>query len=66
MLSHAVRLLSRVDDLRRLEFELGENHDWEPPLDMFETEAEIVAYVALPGVEISGVKTAAENGVLAL
>lgn len=66
MLSHAVRLLSRVDDLRRLEFELGENHDWEPPLDMFETEAEIVAYVALPGVEISEVKIAAENGVLAL
>lgn len=66
MLSQAIRLLSRVDDLRRLGFELGDAGDWEPPLDLIETEAEIVAYVALPGVEISEVKISAENGVLAL
>lgn len=66
MLSHAIRLLSRVDDLRRLGFDLGDPGYWEPPLDLIETEAEIVAYVALPGVEISEVKISAENGVLVL
>lgn len=66
MLSQAIRLLSRVDDLRRLGFELGEASDWEPPLDLIETEAEIVAYVALPGVEISDVNISVENGVLSL
>jgi len=66
MLSQAIRILSRVDDLRRLGFELGDGSDWEPPLDLIETEAEIVAYVALPGVEISDVKISAEDGVLAL
>ena len=66
MLSQAIRLMSRVDDLRRLGFDLGNAGDWEPPLDLIETEAEIIAYVALPGVKISEVRISAENGVLAL
>lgn len=66
MLSQAIRILSRVDDLRGLGFELGEASDWEPPLDLIETEEEVLAYVALPGVNISDVKIFAENGVLAL
>ena len=66
MLSQAIRLLSRIDDLRQVGFELGDVFDWEPPLDLIETQSEVVAYVALPGVDMSDVKISVENGVLAL
>lgn len=37
MLKAALRLFCRVDDLRRLDFTLGETSGWEPPLDLIET-----------------------------
>lgn len=66
MLAQAIRLLSQVDDLRRLNFDIGTGSEWEPPLDMIETSTEVVVFVALPGVEISDVTITAEDGVLVL
>ncbi|MDU8945787.1 Hsp20/alpha crystallin family protein [Rhodophyticola sp. MJ-SS7] len=53
-----------MDDLRRLDFALGSAPAWEPPLDLIETENEVLAYIALPGVDISSVEVTAESGTL--
>lgn len=64
MLKAALRLLARVEDLRRLDFALGLEQAWEPPLDLIETETEVVAYVAVPGVEVSTVEIETDEGTL--
>ena len=64
MFQAALRLISRVDDLRRLDFALGPEQAWEPPLDLIETETEVLAYVAVPGVDASAVEIETENGKL--
>ncbi|CAN0295088.1 unnamed protein product, partial [Chrysoparadoxa australica] len=64
MLSQALRLLAQVDDLRRLSFDIGTAAQWEPPLDLIETRTEIVAYVALPGVEAADVTVTAQDDML--
>lgn len=64
MFQDALRLISRVDDLRRLDFVLGSEQAWEPPLDLIETETEVLAYVALPGVDVSNVDIVTEKGTL--
>ena len=64
MLKAALRLLARVDDLRRLDFALGLEQAWEPPLDLIETETEVVAYVAVPGVDVSTVEIETDEGTL--
>ncbi|WP_170067236.1 MULTISPECIES: Hsp20/alpha crystallin family protein [Roseovarius] len=66
MLSQALRLLAQVDDLRRLSFDIGTAAQWEPPLDLIETRTEIVAYVALPGVEAADVTVTAQDDMLIL
>jgi len=37
---------------------------WEPPVDVFEDESEIIVAVALPGVAIERVEIAYESGML--
>lgn len=64
MFQAALRLISRVDDLRRLDFTLGSDQTWEPPLDLIETDTKVLAYVAVPGVDISTVEIETENGTL--
>lgn len=64
MFQAALRLISRVDDLRRLDFALGSDQAWEPPLDLIETETEVVAYVAVPGVDVSTVQVETDDGTL--
>lgn len=54
MWSEALDLMERADRLHRQFFQL-EHHGkqypaWEPPVDIFETERELVIFVALPGV----------------
>lgn len=66
MLSRAMQMLSQVDDMRRLEFALGPEAAWEPPLDLIETETEVLAYVALPGVDIATVEVQAEGATLVI
>src|ERR1700737_2691838 len=54
MWGEALELLERADRLHRQFFQLENNRDrfptWEPPVDIFETEQELVVLVALPGV----------------
>ena len=64
MFQAALRLIARVDDLRRLDFGLGSERAWEPPLDLIETGTEVLAYVAVPGVDVSTVEIETENGTL--
>jgi HSP20 family molecular chaperone IbpA len=66
MFSRALRLLSEVDDMRRLDFGLGAAGVWEPALDLIETRTEIRAYVALPGVDTSTIDVRAEGGTLVI
>lgn len=64
MFQAALRLISRVDDLRRLDFALGSEQVWEPPLDLIETETEVLAYVAVPGVDVSTVEIETKDATL--
>jgi HSP20 family protein len=54
MLGEALGLLARADRLHRQLFELGASGarrpSWEPPVDVLETEREVVVVAALPGV----------------
>ena len=55
MLTEAFALLERADRMHRQFFHLGsvraQRPVWHPPVDIFETETEVVILVALPGVE---------------
>lgn len=54
MWGEALELLERADRLHRQFFQLGHHRNqcptWEPPVDIFETDRELVVFVALPGV----------------
>jgi HSP20 family protein len=53
MWAEACRLLDRAERLHRQFFRPGEASGafaWEPPIDVFETETEILVEIALPGV----------------
>ena len=54
MCGEALELLERADRLHRQFFQLGHHRNqcptWEPPVDIFETDRELVVFVALPGV----------------
>ena len=60
MLTEAFAVLERADRMHRQFFHLGSVRArrpvWHPPVDVFETEAEVVILVALPGVEPDGVE----------
>jgi HSP20 family protein len=54
MWSDALALLERADRLQRQFCQLGRHGHagplWEPPADVFETEQQLLVFVALPGV----------------
>lgn len=70
MLSDALSLLARAEAMHRRFFQLGPRAPaepcWEPPMDLIETEREIVAFVALPGVSPEDVEVTAGAGQLVL
>jgi HSP20 family molecular chaperone IbpA len=55
MFSEAVEMLARAEKLHRQLFEPvrrgGAAAVWEPPADLIETETDVVAILALPGVD---------------
>jgi HSP20 family molecular chaperone IbpA len=69
MLSEAIETLARAERMHRQLFELrsfgasGEP-SWEPPIDVLETEQEILVFVALPGVDPEQVEAAIQDGTL--
>jgi HSP20 family molecular chaperone IbpA len=68
MWSEACEMLMRAERLHRQLFQpRGATYHaaaWEPPADVFETEGQVVIYVALPGVKPDHVELAIENGEL--
>lgn len=62
MLSEALEQLSRAERMRQ---QFGRQDTcWEPPIDVLETERELLILVALPGVDPDNVETAIHDGVL--
>ena len=55
MWTEALEQLDQADRMQRQCFQLGERCDagptWEPPVDVFETDAQFIVVAALPGVE---------------
>jgi HSP20 family protein len=69
MWADAVQMLSEAERLRQL-FRPGGRRPrqacWEPPVDVLETEREVLILAALPGVDPDAVETVIEDGTLVL
>lgn len=61
MWSEACQMLAEAERLSRQSFRptrsLSRQPTWEPPVDVLETEREVLVFVALPGVELGKVET---------
>ena len=71
MLSEAIGSLARAERLRQQFFVLQSTAGpretcWEPPIDVLETEHELLILVALPGVDPDAVQAVIEDGVLVI
>jgi HSP20 family molecular chaperone IbpA len=72
MLSEAIGSLARAERLRQqffiLQSSVGPRETcWEPPIDVLETDGELLIFVALPGVDPEQVEAVIdENGVLVI
>jgi HSP20 family protein len=70
MWADAVQMLTEAERLQRQLFQLGARRPgqacWEPPVDVLETEREVLILAALPGVDADAVETVIEDGVLVL
>ncbi|HET7097009.1 MAG TPA: Hsp20/alpha crystallin family protein [Casimicrobiaceae bacterium] len=66
MWGQACALIDEAERMHRQFFRLGVSERtqavWEPPVDVFEDESEIVVVVALPGVAAEAVEVSMENG----
>jgi HSP20 family protein len=71
MLSEAIDSLARAERLRQQFFSLqtaagSRESSWEPPIDVLETDEEVLIFVALPGVDPEQVEAIIENGTLVI
>jgi HSP20 family molecular chaperone IbpA len=71
MLSEAIDSLTRAERLRQQFFQLrpsaGQQETyWEPPIDVLETDRELLILVALPGVDPNQVETVIKDGILVI
>jgi HSP20 family molecular chaperone IbpA len=68
MWAEACALLEQADRLHRQFFQLGVSSTrqplWEPPMDILETEHELIILVALPGVAPSHIRVILDTGTL--
>jgi HSP20 family protein len=69
MLSEAIDSLARAERMRQQFFRLqsaagSRESSWEPPIDVLETDEEILIFVALPGVDPEQVEAVIESGTL--
>jgi HSP20 family protein len=70
MWSEACEMLARAERMHREMFRpagtLARQPAWEPPVDILETEFEVLALVALPGVNADKVEAVIEDGDLVI
>jgi HSP20 family protein len=70
MWSEACEMLARAERMHRELFRptgtQARQPAWEPPVDILETEFEVLALVALPGVDAETVEAAIEDGELVI
>jgi HSP20 family protein len=68
MWAQACELLDQAERMHRQFFRLAASGRtqalWEPPVDVFEDEGEIIVVVALPGVAVERVEITYESGML--
>ena len=68
MLSEAIDQLTRAERLHRQFFSLHSTDTrearWEPPIDVLETDDELLILVALPGVDLDQVDVVIDDGTL--
>jgi HSP20 family molecular chaperone IbpA len=66
MWSEALQMLARAERLHRQVFTPPQHSargvNWEPPIDIFETEDAVLILVALPGVDVQKVELAVQGG----
>ena len=71
MLSEAIESLARAERMHQRLFSLQPSTErrepsWEPPIDVLETEDELLIFVALPGVDPEQVEAVIESGMLVI
>ena len=70
MWAEALQMLAQAERLHQQVFRpqtAGRLHpSWEPPVDVLETEREVLILAALPGVDVQKVEAVIENGTLVL
>ena len=69
MWSEALHMLSQADRLHRQMFRpqaSPQGVNWEPPVDMLETDDAVLILAALPGVDIEQVQDVIDNGILVI
>jgi HSP20 family molecular chaperone IbpA len=68
--SEAIEMLRKLERLHGQSFAPGSSAPgqtcWEPPIDMLETDEEILIIIALPGVDLDQVVTRIEDGTLVI
>ncbi|HEY3800169.1 MAG TPA: Hsp20/alpha crystallin family protein [Caulobacteraceae bacterium] len=69
MWSEALQMLARAERMHQQLFQPMVRHAqvcWEPPIDLLETDKEVLVFAALPGVEVGKVGAAIEGGTLVI
>jgi HSP20 family protein len=70
MWSEACEMLARAERMHRELFRpagtQSRQPEWEPPVDILETEQEVLALVALPGVDVEKAQAVIEDGELVI
>lgn len=71
MLSDAIQTLARAERLHQQFLNLQPPTEtrepiWEPPIDVLETDREILIFIALPGVDPNEVEAILDNGCLVI
>ena len=71
MWAEAIDLLGRAERMHRQFFQptarsLGRRPVWEPPMDVFETDREVLFLIALPGVAPESVQVGFDGAVLSV
>src|SRR5262249_57515780 len=66
--AEACAMIERAEQLHRQFFQPGvatvSRASWEPPVDIFESERDVLIVVALPGVESQDIEISSEPGAL--